>query len=152
MDIDHEGINALLAHIGITADQKCDQLLWERLGIGLAQYRILLVVGAGQSPTQRVVADRLQVTEAAVSRQVKLLIDKVYIERAVNPGNRKEQLLRTTGKGDRICLAAQELMANQSRKMLDALNYRQQKALVVHLVAVHEAVCIDANCGHRYRD
>ena len=148
MEQKRNDILALLEHTFTSIGRQTDQLLWERLGIGLAQYRISSTVAESGSSTQRAIAARLYVTEAGVSRQIKLLAEKAYIERMVNTRNKREQIVHVTHKGDRILAAAAGLLQDYSDVSLSQLDERQQKALLSHIGALHNQVCVQPDCRH----
>ena len=63
------------------------------MGLGYSQYRILLGLSIRPDITQKYIADFWDVTEASVSRQVKILEKNKLIERSKN-----HMLLTTLGK------------------------------------------------------
>lgn len=144
-----EDIRSLLSHVAAVMDQQCDRALWERLGIGMAQYRVLAVVEDIAVPTQRMVADRLGLTEAGISRQVGVLLAKEYLARTINKKNKRENILQLTSKGRRLLAASQQILDTYAQKPLQELNDKQQKALLDFVKKAHNSMCVSEECGHR---
>ena len=63
----------VLQRLAFLLSKQSDQVLQEQLGIGFSQFKILMVLGWNPSVRQRHIAEKLEQTEAAVSRQLKLL-------------------------------------------------------------------------------
>lgn len=110
--------------------RESDQILLERLGIGLSQYKILAAVEHNPRLQQRAIAVELGQTEASVSRQVKLLLQKGMITSRTNPANRREHLTELTTKGSRVTAAAHQSLANYHRSFSGRLSPRQQEVLL----------------------
>src|SRR6266545_1497160 len=100
----------LLEHTASIIHRQSDQVLQERLGIGLSQFKILMML-QWRPHTQRELADSLGQTEASISRQIKLLVEKGMLTVTVNPQNRREHRTTPTAKGIKVGQAAQEVMA-----------------------------------------
>ena len=123
-------LSALLA-------RESDQILQERLGIGLSQYKILTAVEGNQRLQQRAIAVELGQTEASVSRQIKLLTRKDLITSRPNPGNKREHLTQLTAKGQRVVQAAHQSLTNYHRAFTGSLSPRQQEVLLELLESLH---------------
>jgi DNA-binding MarR family transcriptional regulator len=113
-----------------------DQMLLERLGIGVSQLRIVHVVQAAGRASQRTLADSLGQTEASISRQMKLLAAKGLIETRVNPKNQRERLVQMTTKGLRLTEAADADLARGMQQLLGKLSDKQQKQFMETLNAL----------------
>ena len=85
-------LDYLVQHVASTMHRQSDQVLSERLGIGMSQFKILRILQQQLGIQQRVLADRLGQTEAGVSRQIKLLVGKDLLLVEVNPESRREHL------------------------------------------------------------
>lgn len=116
-------LSALLA-------RESDQILQERLGIGLSQYKILAAVENNPRLQQRAIAVELGQTEASVSRQVKLLQRKDMITSRKNPNNRREHLTELTNKGMRVTEAARQSLATYHSSVVSHISKRQQEILL----------------------
>jgi MarR family transcriptional regulator, transcriptional regulator for hemolysin len=123
-------LSALLA-------RESDQILQERLGIGLSQYKILVAVEHNPRSQQRQFAVELGQTEASVSRQVKLLLKNGLITSKRNPNNRREHITELTAKGVRVTEAAHQSLATFYRSFTSHLSPRQQEVLVGLLQELH---------------
>ncbi|MFC5379368.1 MarR family winged helix-turn-helix transcriptional regulator [Aquipuribacter nitratireducens] len=91
-------LHALTARL----DRSADRLLRTHLDLPYRRFLALLLVGE-DSPTQRVLAERLGVTEPSTSRMVGVLADVGLLEVVPDPagGNRRRLSLTPAGK-DRV--------------------------------------------------
>src|SRR5688572_31693887 len=89
----------LLQHTAAMLLRQSDQILQERLGIGMSQVRILTMLEHEPNVQQRKLADRLGQTEASISRQIKLMREKGFLTVAVNPKSKREHITVPTQKG-----------------------------------------------------
>ena len=121
--------------------KQTDQLLQERLGIGLSQFK-LLVTFRDQPKSQRSVAEQLKQTEASISRQVKLLCDRGLLVVITNPRNRREHEVSITIKGVRLTEAAKELINEHYQTVFFTLDDKQQTQLRESIRRIHTVACV----------
>lgn len=145
MDL-HETTSALtgylLTHTAATVDRQADQVLQERLGIGTSQFRILQVLHQTPHILQRVLADDLGQTEASISRQAKLLLEKGFITARVNPESKREHIMQLTPKGIQITEAAQEVMAQYFASLFAGMSTKERAELQRDIQTLHDQVCL----------
>lgn len=134
-------IGYLLEHVPSVLHRQSDQVLQERLGIGLSQHKILAMIEWRSGTTQRELADYLGQTEASVSRQVGLLQQKGLLVSRVDPAERRRHLAALTPKGVRITRAAQETLDSFHASMIAHLGSKKQGQLQTILMALHEYSC-----------
>ena len=82
-----------------------DQVLLERFGIGFSQLKVLLALESSQGIPQKEIARVLCQSEASVSRQIGVLIDKDLVEIGPSKDNRRH-LIYLTSKGEELCQRA----------------------------------------------
>jgi DNA-binding MarR family transcriptional regulator len=141
----------LLQHIGTILERQFDQALSEQLGIGTAQYRILLALQAHPEISQKHLAANLGQTEASISRQRRILQNKLLITVAVHPKSRRERIVNLSSKGVTVLAAAEELFSQVADSLLGSLSERQQKTFRETLAAVHTKTCLPStprSCDH----
>lgn len=131
----------LLQHLASTLYRQSDQILQERLGIGLAQYKLLMLLQTLPSNGQRKLANHLGQTEASISRQLKLLVTKDLVVITTNPDNKREHTIALTTKGLKMAEAAADILAKEDHAMLTGLSSKQQEQLLQMLNALHDDVC-----------
>ena len=134
-------IGYLLQHVASALQRQSDQVLQERLGIGMSQYRILMMLQALPETNQRKLADCLGQTEASISRQIKLMIDKGLLQTSVNPENRREHLTTPTAKGLRLTEESMKVMQGYHAEMFKHLGDKKQQQLIESLAGMHQDVC-----------
>ena len=85
---------------GLTArlDRAADRILRAHLGLPYRRFLALVVVGEG-APTQRVLAERLGVTEPSTSRMVGVLAEAGLLDVSPDPAGGNRRLLSLTPAG-----------------------------------------------------
>ncbi|HKR81397.1 MAG TPA: MarR family winged helix-turn-helix transcriptional regulator [Candidatus Saccharimonadales bacterium] len=144
-------IGYLFEHLNGIWSRQSDQVLQEQLGIGLSQYKIMMAMQWNPKTQQRRLAQMLGQTEASVSRQVKLLLEKGMLTTKVNPKERRERLTEITPKGLKIAQAARKAMAAFHAPMFEELSEKQMKQLLETLITLHAYVCQPGktySCNH----
>jgi MarR family transcriptional regulator for hemolysin len=137
----HAALAYLLDHVAAMLARQSDQALQEQLGIGMSQYKILLVLQRTPDIPQRTLADHLGQTEASISRQIKLMHDKGLLTNRVDPNNRRVHIAELTSKGEKITEAARAVLLRHGQPIFGALTDKQQKQLVETLRLLHDATC-----------
>ncbi|PID32030.1 hypothetical protein CR970_02675 [Candidatus Saccharibacteria bacterium] len=131
----------LLQHVAAIVDRHADQVLQERMGIGMAQYRVMLVLRASPGTLQKQVAEALRQTEASISRQVKLLVADGLVTSRVSQANRRQHLTALTPRGLRYIDEADRVIAGIYADALSPLSGRQLNHLDDILNVVHTRLC-----------
>lgn len=129
----------LLQQVADSAQRRTDQVLQERLGIGLAQYKIMALLLREPLPNQRAIADVLGQTEASISRQIKLLASRGLAIVKIDPFERRRRAPVLTAKGVRLTRAAQELLIHQQQTLFASLSNKQQTQLQTLLATMYGA-------------
>ncbi len=147
-------IGYLLQHTATMLMRQSDQILQERLGIGISQLRILMMLQHAPNVQQRKLADRLGQTEASISRQIKLLQEKGLLTARVNPKSRREHLAVPTPKGVKMTEAALDVLTNYHGPMVDLLTDKQREQLQTCLQIFHDYICAPNKpfaCDHPFK-
>lgn len=110
--------------------RQTDQALQERLGIGLSQLKIMDLLQNDVVLSQRQIADELSQTEASISRQVRLMQERGWLTTATDPSERRKRLAQSTLAGQKITIAAQEIINEQNQKLLQNISPKQQQAFL----------------------
>ncbi len=80
-------------------DKMSEQILQDRLGFGFSQFLVLLTLAGQPKAPQKFVARALDQTQAAVSRQVDILVNLGLVSRTRNPDSKREYVLSLTKPG-----------------------------------------------------
>lgn len=134
-------IGYLLQHVAGTLQRQSDQVLQERLGIGMSQFKILMMLLFRPGVNQRKLADQLGQTEASISRQVKLLLEKGLLATRIDPTERRRHITSPTPKGIRLTEAARQILSDYHEPMLATLNDKQRTQLKELLQKLHDYTC-----------
>ncbi|HFU4054479.1 TPA: MarR family winged helix-turn-helix transcriptional regulator [Streptococcus suis] len=78
------------------ADEAVTGLFEKRLGISLTRYQLLQHLLEDYPCSQQTLQEKLQIDRAAITRHLKILEDKGYIQRERNPENQREMLVQPT--------------------------------------------------------
>lgn len=82
-------------------DKMSDQILQDRLGLGFSQFLVMMTLAGQPKVPQKFVAKSLDQTQAAISRQIDLLVNKKLVSRDRNPDSRREYVLSLTKLGEK---------------------------------------------------
>jgi len=146
-------IGYLLQHTASILGRQSDQVLQERLGVGMSQLKLLLILRQRPNVQQRKLAECLGQTEASISRQIKLLVDKGLLIIRVNPKSRREHITVPTTKGVKMTEAAIEVLNNYHQPMIDLLSDKQRQQLIDMLAIFHNHTCTEGKpfaCDHPF--
>jgi DNA-binding MarR family transcriptional regulator len=149
-----QNIGYLLQHLCSMLAKQSDQALQERLGIGISQFKILRVLQYSPATRQRQVADWLGQTEASISRQIKLMIEKGLLHVTISPKNRREHLTTVTAKGLRMAEEAMKVLGNSQAAMYADIGEKKQQQLLSILNQMHSHACqsdTNAACHHSFQ-
>lgn len=103
----------ILHHVAFNLDRQSDQILLEQLGVGFAQFKILMALQVNPIVGQKELSESLSQTQASISRQIKILRSKGMIVSRINPKNRRQHLTLITAKGQKIREAAIAILDKQ---------------------------------------
>ena len=131
----------LLQHVAAMMHRQADQMLQERLGIGMSQYKILQMVQNHPHVQQKVIAKELGQTEASISRQVKLLQANGTLNVRVNPASLREHITVLTAKGLRVTNAASDVLAQYYAQLINQFDSKQRSYFTELLEKLHMTVC-----------
>lgn len=141
-------IGYLIQRLAFVLGRQSDQVLLEQLGIGLSQFKILMVLGWHSNIQQRQIAENLGQTEASISRQIKLLKDKGLLVTEISPQNRREHITRPTAKGQRVSEKAIEVLNRYHAPMFAQLGEKQQAQLLESLTTMYDFACMTEKPQH----
>ncbi|HFU3800925.1 TPA: MarR family winged helix-turn-helix transcriptional regulator [Streptococcus suis] len=88
-----EQLSQLLYQVKL-ADEAVTSLFEKQLGISLTRYQLLQHLLEDFPCSQQVLQEKLQIDRAAITRHLKILEDKGYIQRERNPENQREMLVQ----------------------------------------------------------
>lgn len=137
----------LVQHLAAVTGKQTDQVLMEQLGIGLSQYRILMVLEWNPRIQQRNIADSLGQTEASISRQIKLLQAKGLLSARQDPHNRRKHITTPTPLGMQITEAATAILRRSFGPEFGRLGEDQILQLTASLQKLHDITCQPGKLG-----
>jgi DNA-binding MarR family transcriptional regulator len=137
----------LIQHLAAVMGRQSDQVLQEQLGIGLSQFKILMVLEWNPRVQQKAIADSLGQTEASISRQIKLLKNKKLLVTKQDPQNRRRHITVPTTLGMQVTEAATAIMRRSFGPELGSIGDDQLMQLVTGLQKLHRIVCQPGKLG-----
>ena len=137
----------LVEHLAAVIGKQSDQVLLEQLGIGLSQYKILMVLEWNPRVQQKTIADSLGQTEASISRQIKLLQSKGLLSARPDPQNRRKHITAPTTLGMQVTEAATAIMRRSFGPEYASLGEDQLMQLIAGLQNLHHIVCRPGKIG-----
>lgn len=140
-------LSYIIHHLAAVMGKQSDQVLQEQLGIGLSQFKILMVLEWNPRVQQKAIADSLGQTEASISRQIKLLKNKGLLQTRNDPNNRRRHITTPTPLGMQVTEAATNIMRRNFGPELSSLGDDQVMQLVTGLQKLHAIVCRPGKLG-----
>jgi DNA-binding MarR family transcriptional regulator len=137
----------LVQHLAAVIGRQSDQVLQEQLGIGLSQFKILMVLEWNPQVQQKFIAESLGQTEASVSRQIKLLQKKGLLQSRIDPDNRRKHVTAPTPLGMQITEAATAILRRNFGPDFALMGEKQMMQLLAQLQNLHYAVCRPGKLG-----
>lgn len=121
-------------------DKLTDTVLQEELAITFSQFKIIMAIDHS-TVSQREIASYWDMTEAAVSRQVDLLVQKKLATRKENPENRREHVLELTKEGKKLYEKGLDVIRKNHNEIFAVLDEREKKVLSEGLHKLLKAMC-----------
>lgn len=140
-------LNYLIHHLAAVMGKQTEQVLQEQLGVGLSQYKILMVLEWNPRIGQKAIADSLGQTEAAISRQIKLLKSKGLLIIKPDPRNRRKHITTPTPLGMQLTEAASGILRRHFSADFAKLGDDQLTRLTTGLQQLHRLVCKPGRTG-----
>ena len=140
-------LSYLIQHLAAVITRQSDQVLQEQLGVGISQFKILMVLEWNPRIQQRAIADSLGESEAAISRQVKLLKTKGLLLSKTDPGNRRRHITVQTPLGMQVTEAANDILRRGFGADFSSLGEDQVLKLANGLQQLHRVTCQAGKLG-----
>jgi DNA-binding MarR family transcriptional regulator len=131
----------LLQHTATILMRQSDQVLQERLGVGMSQLKLLMMLQNSPNVQQRKLAECLGQTEASISRQIKLLREKGFLVVRINPKSRREHITVLTPKGNKMTEAALDVLTQYHTPMMEILTEKERQLMTDMLAKFHDYIC-----------
>jgi DNA-binding MarR family transcriptional regulator len=134
-------IGYLLQRLAFCLGRQSDNVLQDRLGIGLSQFKILMILQWRPNVLQKQIAEALGQTEASISRQIKLLHKEGYLQTEIAPANRREHITKLTSKGIKATDIAMQTLNDYHAPTFDRLSERELSQLFESLNKLYDYAC-----------
>lgn len=108
-------------------DRLAADTLSEKIGLTFSQFRILMVLKRHGEFSQKKIATFHGLTEAAISRQIDILLKKGLLERSENKENRREHILKLTSQGRQFGERAAAALENRFDAIFSKLPEKERE-------------------------
>ena len=140
-------LSYLVDHLSAVIGKQSEQVLQEQLGIGLSQYKILMVLEWNPRVQQKTIALSLGQTEASISRQIKLLKAKGLLSALPDPLNRRKHVTVPSTRGMQITEAAGGILRRSFTPEYSKMGEDQMLQLIAGLTSLHKVICRHGKLG-----
>lgn len=141
------GVLYLVDHLSAVLSKQADHLLQDQVGIGMSQYKVLMILEWNPRVQQRIIAKSLGQTEASISRQIKLLTGKGLLNAKQDPANKRKHITAPTPKGMQVTEAANDILRRNFGAAFSSLNDEQATQLITGLTNLHATICKPGKIG-----
>lgn len=122
-------------------DKTADSTLQTKVNLTLSQFMILMNVVQKPGLTQIEISNSLEVTQAAVSRQIDVLKNKNLITIKKNENNHREHLLFPTGYGNEVFTRSNQILHEAFDELYAVMDEREKENLEKSLDKLLSSVC-----------
>lgn len=122
-------------------DKVADSTLQNKLDITLSQFLILMAIEHHTNVSQIEIANFLELTQAAVSRQIEVLRNKKLITISQNEENRRENILHPTSLGQKLFREAGKILDETFENLYKVMNNSEKEQLEKSLDKLLFSVC-----------
>jgi len=127
-------------HLVFIMDRYADAELQKTVGISYSTYLFLMTISAQSGCSQKMLADCLGYTQAAISKSLTHLLSQQFVQQIQDSQNRRQNIITLTSVGVQKLTEAQEvidhlttfLMNKMKKNEIDALN-TSLNSLLSHL-------------------
>jgi DNA-binding MarR family transcriptional regulator len=123
-----ENVGFLLHKLMFIMDKRADENLQACCDLSYSQFLILMMIVKCQLPTQKIVSNNLNLTEAAVSKQIETLHQKGFVQRTINSHNRRENILQLTNLGQEKFQKSWSVLENMGKDVFEKLTAQEQES------------------------
>jgi len=107
-----------------------DSQLTKESDLTYSQFKVLFLLDKYADHSQKEAAQKLELTEAAISRLTETLVRKELIARKVNPDNRRENHLEITSLGKAKLASSWSLLSQTELKLYHDLDPQEVKVFM----------------------
>lgn len=120
--IENYDLQQSINRLKFALERSSNQQMVDTFGWGSSHFRLLVAIAHSKNADQTSIAKELGQTKAAVSRQIKLLIDKKMVKQMVNPKNRRQNILTITPFGQEQTMKAKQLIKKSFKNKFSHLD------------------------------
>jgi DNA-binding MarR family transcriptional regulator len=122
-------------------DKLTDKALQAKHKIRFSQFRMLMAISRHKELCQKEIAQYWEMTEAAVSRQVDILIESKLISREESKENRSKNVLSLTKKGSVLLTSVFKTISQLHGKIYQELDQNEKKIINQGLEKLFKKLC-----------
>lgn len=111
-----------LHRLAFILQRMSDDILQRDLGVGYAQFKMMMGLKFSPGCEQRYLARHMDQTEAGISRQIRLMQDMKLVDINLDSKDRRRRHLTLTVKGEDTLKKAKQLLEREHNKLLTGLS------------------------------
>lgn len=127
-------------------DKIADKILQDNLNLTYSQFRILAAIKRNPDVSQKDIADYLDMTEAAVSRQIEFVVKREFVKKTENKKNRRQSVLALTSLGINQLQKAFKTLDAKFEEVFGVINPKEREVLSTAFSKLLKVVCKDCRC------
>lgn len=142
----------LILHLANVIAKQSDELLKQELGIGLSQYKVLMVLEWNPLIEQKIIAESLGQTEASISRQISNLKAEGLLSSRLDANNKRRHLSVPTARGMQLTEAATALLKRGFSRDFQDIGVQELTNLESSINKLHKNFCQSGKegaCSHQ---
>ena len=112
------------------------QLVQQCTGISHSQHLLLMVLASGEFSSQKEIANRLNISPAAVTMALKKLEAEGFITKNTNPNDTRFNFVNLTEKGENVVRFSQQLFQNIDHELFYGFSEEDLKQLGTYLTRI----------------
>lgn len=109
-----------------------EHVLLKRKSLSFSQFLILVGFhcGDGNAVSQSAIAEKLNITEATVSRHISTLVEQGYLSRSEDAKNRRKYIIEITKKGNLAFKKAAEIVHKELDATFSSITEKDRKNIM----------------------
>ncbi len=122
-------------------ERRIERVLALETELSFAQFKTLMALGHDPDICASQIADYLGLTEAAISRQINMLVEQGFLDRHESPENRRKFQLTVTARGKTATTIAGAALQRSLREVFEHLDEADRSLLGQKLDGLMQSLC-----------
>ena len=113
-------------------EKHLEHVLGTKSSLTFSQFMVMIGFQSEESASvsQTAIAERLNITEATVSRHVSILVEQGYLSRVEDKANRRKHVISVTPKGKKVFVEANHIIDAELHSIFDVIPSKDRVAII----------------------